>query len=110
LSALGRSCYLRRQPWQRKYEQARRAQRELQETVAKGQARCRQLEQQIQDLSRQVAELQTQRAAPRPLALPVGEVPPGQQYGANLMALSVNLGRKLGVRPAARPLKIFSRG
>jgi hypothetical protein len=61
-------------------------------------------------LDRQVAELQSQLAAPRSLALPVGHVPPGQQYGANLMALSVNLGRKLGVRPAARALKIFSRG
>jgi hypothetical protein len=110
LSALGRSCYLRRQHWHRKYEQGQHTQRELQETIANCQARCRQLEQQNQDLGRQVAELQSQLAAPRPFALPVGNVPSGQQYGANLMVLSVNLGRKLGVRPAARALKIFSRG
>jgi hypothetical protein len=110
LSALGRSCFLRRQYWRQKYQQAQGTQRELQETIANCQARCQQLERQNQDLGRQVVELRSQLTAPRSFPLPVGEVPPGQHYGANLIALSANLGRKLGVRPAACALKIFSRG
>jgi hypothetical protein len=51
--------------------------------------------------------LQAELAAPRPIQLPLGEVPPGQQYPAHMIALGVNLGRKLGIRPTVRALKIF---
>lgn len=110
LSALARTLYLSRQRWQEKFLAAQQAQRELQETLARCEARCRQLERQRQELAEQVARWQTRLDQPRPVALPVGDAPPGHHYGANLMALSVNLGRELGIRPARRALKIFSPG
>ena len=110
LSALARSLFLSRQRWQEKYLAARQAQRELQETLAQCEARCQQVERQRQELAEQVGRLQTQLDQPRCVALPVGDAPPGHQYGANLMALSVNLGRELGIRPARRAMKIFLRG
>lgn len=110
LSALARGLFLSRRRWQEKYLAAKRSHQALEETLAKCEARCQELEQQQEDLVRQVAQLQTQLAQPRPVLLPVGDAPPGHQYGANLVALSVNLGRELGIRPAQRAMKIFLRG
>lgn len=110
LSALARSLFLSRQRWQEKYLAAQQAQRELQETLAQCEARCRQVERQRQELAERVARLQSQLDQPRPVSLPLGDAPPGHQYGANLMALSVNLGRELGIRPAQRAMGIFFPG
>lgn len=107
LSAIARSCYLRRVHWFEKYRKAKQAQEELQEAVRNGEARCRQLEEEKEDLCGRISELETQLAEPRPIELPLGDVPRGQQYGANMIALSVNLARELGVRRAVRALKIF---
>lgn len=108
-SALARSLYLGRRHWQLKYFETKQALTEAEVLLSRSEARCRQLEQQ-QASARQVAGLQSQLAEPRPVSLPLGAPPPGQQYGANLMALSVNLGRELGIRPARRALDIFLRG
>lgn len=110
LSALARSCFLRRRHWQQKYLDAKQALRESQELLAQCEARCQQLELQNQAAVQQVATLQNEFAEPRAISLPLGAPPPGQQYGANLIALSVNLGRELGIRPARRALEIFLRG
>lgn len=110
LSALARSLFLSRQHWQKKYLAAQQAQRELQEALAQCEARGRQLERRRQELAEQVARLQSRLDQPRPVSLPLGDAPPGHQYGANLTALSVNLGRELGIRPAGRALKFFSPG
>lgn len=110
LSALARSCFLGRRHWRQKYLDAKQALRESQELLAQSEARCQQLEQQHQASVQQVATLESQLAEPGPVSLPVGAPPPGQQYGANLMALSVNLARELGIRPARRALEIFLRG
>ena len=107
LSAIARSCYLRRVHWFEKYREAKQAQEELREAIANYEARCRQLEQEKRDLYQRVSELEAELAEPRQIQLPLGDVPPGQQYGANMVALCVNLGRKLGVRPTVRALKIF---
>jgi hypothetical protein len=107
LSAIARSCYLRRVFWQQKYRQAKQVQEELQEVIAECEARCRQLEQENGDLRQQVSELQVELAEPRQIQLPLGDAPPGQQYGANIMALSVNLARKLGVRRSVHAQNIF---
>lgn len=107
LSAIARSCYLRRVHWFEKYRKAKQAQEELQEAVRNGEARCRQLEEEKEDLCGRISELETQLAEPRPIELPLGDVPRGQQYGANMIALSVNLARELGVRRAVRAKKIF---
>lgn len=107
LSAIARSCYLRRVHWFEKYREAKEVQAELQEAVRNGEARCRQLEEEKEALCGRISELETQLAEPCPVALPLGDVPRGQQYGANMIALCVNLARKLGVRRAVRALKIF---
>lgn len=107
LSAIARSCYLRRVFWQQKYQQSKQVQEELREAIAECEARCRQLEQENEDLCQRVSELQVELAEPRQIQLPLGDAPPGQQYGANMMALSVNLARKLGVRRSEHAQKIF---
>lgn len=109
-SALARSCYFRRIHWFQKYREAKQAQEELREAFTNCEARCRQLEQQNGELSQRVSELQAKLTEPREIELPFGDIPPGQQYGANMIALAVNLARQLGVRPAARALKIFFPG
>lgn len=90
-----------------KCREAERAREQSQEAMARCQARCQQLEQENQDLRQQVGDLQTELAQPRAVCLPLGAVPPGQQYGANMIALCVNLARKLGIRRTVRALKIF---
>ena len=106
-SALARSLYLGRLHWYEKYREAVEDQKESEEALAKCEARCRQLEQENDGLRRQVCGLQAELAEPRQIQLPLGDVPPGQQYGANMVALCVNLGRKLGIRRSVRALKIF---
>ena len=107
LSALARSCFIGREHWFRKYQQARQAEKEARELLANCEAGCRQLEKKNQDLRQRVIELQAELAKPRPIQLPLGDVPRGQQYGANMMALSLNLARKLGVRRSEQAQKIF---
>ena len=106
-SALARSLYLGRLHWCEKYREAVEDQKESEEALAKCEARCRQLEQENDGLRRQVCGLQAELAEPRQIQLPLGDVPPGQQYGANMVALCVNLGRKLGIRRSVGALKIF---
>jgi hypothetical protein len=110
VSALARSLFLSRQHWQRKYLSAEQERQALQEAFLRSESRCRELVQHQRDLEQHVAQLQTQLAQPRPVTLPLGDTPPGHQYGANLIALSVNLGRKLGLRPARHAMEVFSRG
>jgi len=106
-SAIARSCYLRRVHWFENYREAKQALKELREAIRSCEARCRQLEQENGDLCQQVSELQAQLAEHCEIQLPLGDVPPGQQYGANMIALCVNLGRKLGIRRTVCALKIF---
>jgi hypothetical protein len=80
---------------------------ELRKAIANYEERCRELEQRNDQLRTQVLDLQVQIAQPCPIELPLGDVPPGQQYGANMIALSVNLARKVGLRRTVRALKIF---
>lgn len=110
LSALARSLFLSRRRWQEKYFASEQARREWQEAAAMSEARCQELGQRNQELQKQADEWQRQLAEPRPVSLPLGAAPPEHQYGANLIALSVNLGRELGVRRAQRAMKIFLSG
>jgi hypothetical protein len=58
-------------------------------------------------LQARVSELESKLAQPQAVKLPVDEPPPGQQYGAGMIALCVNLGRKIGLRPTVRALHVF---
>jgi hypothetical protein len=79
----------------------------LQESLAKSTARCRELEKENRDLCQRVSELEAELAEPHPVELPLGDAPRGQQYGANMIALCVNLARKLGIRRTRHALEIF---
>jgi hypothetical protein len=79
----------------------------LQQLLAKSTARCRELEEGNRDLSQRVSKLESELAAPRPVELPLGLAPPGQQYGANMIALCVNLARKLGIRQTPQAVEVF---
>ena len=45
-------------------------------------------------------------AQPQTVQLPLGDVPGGQQYAAGMIALCVNLARKVGLRPTEHALHV----
>jgi hypothetical protein len=106
-SAIGRSCYLGREKWRERYHESEQTVAQLRGELAEYGERCEQLEQQAREQSARIAELEAQLAEPQPLQLPLGEPPPGQQYGAGLIALSLNLARKIGFRPAVHALEVM---
>ena len=67
------------------------------------------LEQENRELGERVAELEDRLAQPQPVTLPFGEIPPGQQFGAGMIALCVNLARQIRLRPTVRVLHIIFR-
>jgi hypothetical protein len=79
----------------------------LEKSLANCAARCEELEQKNHDLLQRVADLETEHAEPQPFQLPLGIAAPGQQYGANMVALCVNLARRLGIRRTVRALEGF---
>jgi len=109
LSATARSCYLGKLHWARKCREVKQTAKSLRELLANSTARCQELENKNQELHQRVAELEAELAKPHPVELPLGEAPRGQQYGANMIALCVNLARKLGIRRAPQALEIFFR-
>jgi len=106
LSALARSCFHGRAYWHEKFQEAQHLVDELCEAEAQCAARCEQLEQQNLQWRERVLELEAQLAQPPAVKLPVGDVPPGQQYGAGLITLCVNLARQIGLRPTERALRV----
>ena len=107
LSAIARSCYLGRRHWNRKYKQLKKKRDAWRETAGQSEARCQQLEQEAQELRKRIGELESERSWPQPVWLPVGKIPPGQQYGVGLIVLAINLARKIGLRPTVCALQIF---
>lgn len=106
LSAIARSCFLGRVHWRQKYQEVNQLLEEALEKGAESEALREQLEQENIQLRHRMAELENQLAQPQSINLPVGEPPTGQQYGAGLITLCVNLASKIGLRPAAHALKI----
>jgi hypothetical protein len=106
LSAIARSCFLGRAHWQEKFQEVNEVLEKLREEWAQSEAYRGQLEQENGELRERVAELTTQLAQPQPVRLPLGDVPRGQQYGAGMMTLCVNLARKIGLRLAEHSLHI----
>lgn len=109
LSAIARSCFLGRVA---AWEKCRSIQQQLQAVrseTARQESVIAQLQQENQQLQKRIAELEAELARPRPATLPLGEAPPGMQYGAGLIELCVNLARKVGLRPTIRVLEVFFR-
>lgn len=109
LSAIARSCFLGRAAAQEKCRDVKQQLKEVCSAAAQSETVMGQLQQEIQRLQKGIAELEARLAQPQPVTLPLGEAPPGMQYGAGLIELCVNLAREVGLRPAIRVLKIFFR-
>lgn len=107
LSAIARSCFLGRVRWAEKCREQQQVVEELRDEAVERKASFEQLAEESERLQERIVELEAQLAEPKPLELPLGEAPPGQQYGADLIALCVNLAREIGLRPAVRALEVF---
>ena len=109
LSAIARSCFLSRKRWIEKYSRLSATLRGLRSERDQARLETERLKSTIQQLVERVKSLESELAQPRKIELPVGERPPGHQYGAGLIALSVNLARQVGLRPTTRALSLLFR-
>lgn len=108
LSALARSCFLGRKRAQATIRKLKRQLIESAENAKQTQITLQQLEVQNRRLNERVHELEsklTQTTLPT-VNLPIGEVPPGQQFGEGMTMLCINLARKIGLRPTVTALHI----
>jgi len=108
LSAIARSCFLGRVRWAEKCREQREIIVELRGEASNAETRAEELARENDQLRGRIAELEAQLARPQPLELPLGEAPPGQQYGAGMITLCVNLARQIGLRPVTRVLQVLA--
>jgi hypothetical protein len=106
LSAIARSCFLGRAHWREKFHELDGLLREARAECEVSDARRKQLEEENMQLRQRIGELEERLAQPQPMQLPLGDVPAGQQYGAGMIALCVNLARKVGLRPTEHVLQV----
>ncbi len=106
LSVIARSCFLGRAHWREKFREIDDLLQEVRQEGVECEARREQLEEENMRLRQRICELEMRLAQPRPVPLPLGDVPGGQQYGAGMIALCVNLARKIGLRPAEHALHV----
>lgn len=106
LSAIARSCFLGRAHWREKFREVDVLLEELREESAESEAHWEQVERENMQLRERLFELERERAQPQPVQVPLGDVPGGQQYGAGMIALCVNLARQIGLRPAEHALHV----
>ena len=92
--------------WREKYRERDRLLEELREQCAESEAHGETSRAGEQAAAERISELERERAQPQPLQVPLGDVPSGQQYGAGMMALCVNLARKIGLRPTEHALDV----
>jgi hypothetical protein len=109
LSAIARSCFLGRAAAWEKCREAKQQLQEVRSEAAQRETVIAQLQQENQQWRKRIAELEAELARPQPMTLPLGESPPGMQYGAGLIELCVNLAREVGLRPTVRVLEVFFR-
>lgn len=107
VSALARSCFLGRNLWRGRCRDLRRQVAELRGELESALLAQRRVEVLNEQLRSRVQEVEAERDQARQRALPLGEPPKGQHYGAGLIALSVNLARRIGLRPAEHALTVF---
>jgi hypothetical protein len=106
LSDLARRCVRGHSYWRAKFQQAQQLVDKLCAEAARGEARRAELERENRRWRERVEELAAQLAQPRAVKLPVGDAPAGQQYGAGLITLCVNLASQIGLRPTERALRV----
>lgn len=87
---------------------------QMHDSAAQARARIQQLEAENDSLQTHARDLENQleqsKQSPPPMNLPIGETPPGQQFGAGMTSLSVNLARKIGLRPTIEAMQVFFLG
>lgn len=106
LSAIARSCFLGRVAAREKCRDIQLQLREAGADAARSKADALELEAEVQRLRAALAKLEARFAQPQPVTLPLGEPPPGMQYGAGLIEVCVNLAREVGLRRTVRALKV----
>lgn len=106
-SALARSCFLGRNLWRGRCRDLRRQVEELRGELEAALQTQRRVETLNEELRSRVQAVQAERDQARNRAIPLGEPPHGHHYGAGLIALSVNLARRIGLRPTEHALTIF---
>jgi hypothetical protein len=106
LSAIARSCYMGRAQWREKCHEQEALLQEVRAQSGECEARREQVEQENKWLRERIAELEMQLAQPQPVQVRLGEAPNGQQYGAGMITLCVNLARRIGLRPAVHALQV----
>lgn len=109
LAAIGRSCFLGREAAKERIRIIRQQLQEARDEAARIKVEIFLLQQQVQRSQERIVELNAESARSQPVGLPLGEAPPGMQYGAGLIELCVNLVREVGLRPTVRTLQIIFR-
>lgn len=104
LSAIARSLFLSRRYWRSKASEAQQRCERLCEQNLDSQRQCEELSQKCEALQARVLELEQELAEAQAIHLPIGEPPPGLQYGEGLIALCVNLARNIGLRSTVHAL------
>jgi hypothetical protein len=107
LSAIARSCFHGRAAAKERCRLINQQLKEKRDEAARSESEIFRLQERDLLAQQRVAELEAEMAQPRPVTVPLGEPPPGMQYGAGLIELCVNLARELGLRPTVRALQIF---
>ena len=92
--------------WREKCHELDALLQEVREEGEQSEARREQVEQENRQLRQRISELEARLAQPQAVQVPLGEVPGGQQYGAGMIALCVNLARKIGLRPTEHALHV----
>jgi hypothetical protein len=106
LSAIARSCFLGRVAAREQCRDIKQQLKEVGSEAARSEIIIGQLQQENQRLQKLIVELEAKLAQPQPVMLPLGEAPPGMQYGVGLIEVCVNLARVVGLRPAVRALEV----
>lgn len=105
---LARSLFRSRGSWRQKYEELREVNKQLQ---LDNQALHRELKEAKDRVAEQTQlcrsyEKENQELREKPIRLPADLPPPHHLYGAGLIALCLNLGKRIGFGPASTALKI----
>lgn len=113
ISAIARSCFLGRGRWKEKYfQKVQQLENQIADLEKQANERLTTIEQlrteqeqaniRISQLEQQIIETQSNC-----VRLPDDQPAPNQQYGAALMALSINLAREVGLRKSVRAMRIL---
>lgn len=110
LSAISRSLFVSRTLWRQRYRECQASLAEARAALAECDVRRRAVEREMNrlraELQEREREIERQKSASPTKELPLGVPARGQSYPVGLVALSVNLARKIGLRPAVTVLQI----